>query len=114
MRLISQPVQRPETYSKADVDPRTGKPLDVGISGQEKHGNAKDTDGFFQKGILKALETDHTGKGNALEVKVVANGHCHRIGFFRFLMSWPADSWMSVTENCRRVSGVWLCFGGGG
>lgn len=27
---------------------------------------------------------------------MIANGHCH------------------ITEDCRRVSGVWLCFGGGG
>ena len=24
------------------------------------------------------------------------------------------NMWDSVTENCRRVKGVWLCFGGGG
>lgn len=86
----------PESYSKADTDPRTGKPLDVGIHGQESPGNAKKNDGFFEKAILKAPESDHTAKGNALEVKVIGNGHCH------------------VTENCRRVKAVWLCFGGGG
>ncbi|KAF8892061.1 Metallo-dependent phosphatase-like protein [Infundibulicybe gibba] len=86
----------PEAYAKADADPRTNKALDVGASGQEQPGNAKHNDGFFENGILKAMESDHTGKGHALEVKVVGNGHCH------------------VTENCRRVKGVWMCFGGGG
>ena len=28
--------------------------------------------------------------------KVVANGHCH------------------ISGDCRRIEGVWLCFGGGG
>jgi hypothetical protein len=69
----------PESYSKADTDSRTGKPLDIGIYGQEKQGNAKGSSGFFEKGILKAPESDHTGKGNALEVKVISNGHCHGI-----------------------------------
>ncbi|KAF6761672.1 phosphatase DCR2 [Ephemerocybe angulata] len=86
----------PETYNKADTDPRTGKSLDVGISGQETAGNAKKNDGFFEKGILKALESDHTSHEDIPEVKVIGNGHCH------------------LTENCRRVNGVWFCFGGGG
>ncbi|KIM44481.1 hypothetical protein M413DRAFT_442454 [Hebeloma cylindrosporum] len=86
----------PETYSKADMNPSTGKPLDVGISGQEPHGNAKNSDKFFENGILKAMESEHVGHENAQEVKVIGNGHCH------------------ITENCRRVQGVWMCFGGGG
>ncbi|OBZ66763.1 putative inactive purple acid phosphatase 29, partial [Grifola frondosa] len=85
-----------ETYSAADVNPTTGKPLDVGVHDMEPNGAAKKQDGFFHKGILQAMESDHRAGGNAREVKVVANGHCH------------------VTENCRRVKGVWLCFGGGG
>ncbi|TDL23728.1 Metallo-dependent phosphatase [Rickenella mellea] len=86
----------PESYTKADVDPVTGKPLDVGIHNLEASAAAKQNAGFFHKGILQAMETDHTSGRNVREVKVVANGHCH------------------VTENCRRVKGVWLCFGGGG
>ncbi|KAF8956921.1 Metallo-dependent phosphatase-like protein [Flammula alnicola] len=86
----------PESYSKADMNPKTGRPLDVGISGQEPPGHAKNSDGFFEKGILKAMESEHVANGNVHEVKVIGNGHCH------------------ITENCRRVHGVWLCFGGGG
>ncbi|KAG2011738.1 phosphatase DCR2 [Coprinopsis cinerea AmutBmut pab1-1] len=86
----------PETYDPPDFDPVTRKPLDVGISGQETDGNAKGNDGFFEKGILSALESDHTSRQSIPEVKVIANGHCH------------------LTENCRRVKGVWFCFGGGG
>ncbi|KAF9234987.1 Metallo-dependent phosphatase-like protein [Melanogaster broomeanus] len=47
-------------------------------------------------GLLKALESEHRGAGAIPEVKVVANGHCH------------------ITEDCKRVQDVWLCFGGGG
>ncbi|KAK0203023.1 Metallo-dependent phosphatase-like protein [Desarmillaria ectypa] len=86
----------PESYTPADTDPRTGQPLDVGIHGEEAAGNAKGTDGFFEKALLTALESEHVSKGTEHEVKVVANGHCH------------------LTENCRRVHGIWLCFGGGG
>ncbi|KAK7687305.1 hypothetical protein QCA50_009810 [Cerrena zonata] len=85
-----------EAYAAADVDSRTGKPLDVGNHDIEGPGNAKKQAGFFHKGILSAMETDHRAGGDAKEVKVVANGHCH------------------LTDNCRRVNGVWMCFGGGG
>lgn len=85
----------PESYSKADIDSQTKKPLDVGLHGLESPGNAKKSDGFFERGILKALESEHI-TNNIQEVKVIGNGHCH------------------VTENCRRVKGVWFCFGGGG
>ncbi|EPT01283.1 hypothetical protein FOMPIDRAFT_1023369 [Fomitopsis schrenkii] len=85
-----------ESYAAADTDPISGKPLDVGLHDIEGQGSAKKQDGFFHKGLLQAMESDHRAGGNAREVKVVSNGHCH------------------VTENCRRVKGVWLCFGGGG
>ncbi|KAH0582874.1 putative inactive purple acid phosphatase 29 [Termitomyces sp. J132] len=85
-----------EAYAEADSDPRTHNALDVGIHGQESPGNAKGNAGFYKNGVLKAMESEHVGKGNALEVKVIGNGHCH------------------ITENCRRVKGVWNCFGGGG
>ncbi|KAI0642441.1 Metallo-dependent phosphatase [Trametes meyenii] len=85
-----------ESYSAADVDVKTGRILDVGEHDLEAPGAAKRQDGFFHKGLLQALESDHRAGRRAPEVKVVANGHCH------------------ITENCRRVKGVWLCFGGGG
>ncbi|KAH8103804.1 Metallo-dependent phosphatase [Cristinia sonorae] len=84
-----------EAFSAADVDPRTGKALDVGEQ-LEGNGNAKKQDGFFHKALLQAKETDHRAGGNAREVKVVANGHDH------------------ITEKCRRIKGIWNCFGGGG
>ncbi|KAH9990180.1 Metallo-dependent phosphatase [Russula vinacea] len=85
-----------ESYGTADTDARTGLPLDVGSSDLEKPGSAKKNGGFFESGLLHALETPHRGAGGIPEVKVVGNGHCH------------------VTDNCKRVKGVWLCFGGGG
>jgi hypothetical protein len=43
----------------------------------DQQGSAKGSDGFFEKGLLQALESQHSALGNAREVKVVANGHCH-------------------------------------
>jgi len=94
MMFFHIPLQ--ESYSQADMDTRTGARLDVGLHNLEPKGSAKKNEGFFEKGLLKAMESDHLAGGNAREVKVIGNGHCH------------------ITENCRRVKGVWLCFGGGG
>ncbi len=68
---------RPESYVKADINPVTGRPLDAGLSGLENPGNAKNSDGFFEKGVLMASESAQVASGNAHEVKVIANGHCH-------------------------------------
>ncbi|THH27295.1 hypothetical protein EUX98_g6887 [Antrodiella citrinella] len=84
-----------ESFSAADVDPRTGKPLDFGEQ-LEGNGNSKKQDGFFHKALLQAMESDHTARGTAREVKVVSNGHDH------------------ITDKCRRIKGIWNCFGGGG
>lgn len=78
MIAIPSRLVRPESYTPADADPRTGKPLDVGIHGEEAAGNAKGTDGFFEKALLTASESEHVSSGTEHEVKVVANGHCHR------------------------------------
>ncbi|KAI9064007.1 Metallo-dependent phosphatase [Trametes sanguinea] len=85
-----------ESYSAPDIDSKTGRALDRGISDLEEPGAAKRQAGFFHKGLLQASESDHLAGGHIPEVKVVANGHCH------------------LTENCKRVKGIWLCFGGGG
>ncbi|KAF5351514.1 hypothetical protein D9758_007250 [Tetrapyrgos nigripes] len=97
MMFFHMPLQ--EAYSPADIDPSTKRPYDIGSKGTERPGSAKGNDGFFEKGLLKAMESDHVmqnAQHPATEVKVVANGHCH------------------ITENCRRVKGIWQCFGGGG
>jgi hypothetical protein len=60
-----------------DTDSRTGQSLDIGLHGLEGPGSAKKSDGMFENGLLKALESDHKAKGAIPEVKVVANGHCH-------------------------------------
>ncbi|THU80539.1 hypothetical protein K435DRAFT_874290 [Dendrothele bispora CBS 962.96] len=93
MMFFHIPLQ--EAYANPDIDPATKRPYDVGLKGNEGHGAAKGNDGFYEKAVLVAMESDHVTK-NTKEVKVVANGHCH------------------ITENCRRVGGVWNCFGGGG
>nr|VWO97910.1 Zn(2)-C6 fungal-type domain-containing protein [Ganoderma boninense] len=93
MMFFHMPLQ--ESYAAADINPSSGKPLDVGQV-LEESGASKQSAGFFHKGVLQAFESDHRTGGRAPEVKVIANGHCH------------------ITENCKRVKGVWLCFGGGG
>ncbi|KAM0755762.1 hypothetical protein T439DRAFT_351508 [Meredithblackwellia eburnea MCA 4105] len=93
-------------------------PIDVGADGKrllvgerfEGNGASKTNSGMFdtalaQQGELLADESEikdefWEGEFSAPtsgrpEVKVVANGHCH------------------ISEDCRRVKGVWLCFGGG-
>jgi len=66
-------------------------PLDIGEQ-LEGSGAATKNGGFFEKALLNAPESEH----GVPEVKAVSFGHCH------------------VSANCRRVKGVWLCFGGGG
>lgn len=72
---------RPESYSPADLDPRTGETLDVGIHGIEGPGNSKKSDGFFEKGIMRAMASEYDPSSNEREVKVVANGHSHSKSF---------------------------------
>ncbi|KZV92417.1 Metallo-dependent phosphatase [Exidia glandulosa HHB12029] len=80
----------PETSNAPDLD-ASGKPLDVGSQFEEAGGSKKNA-GFFEKALLSTFES---ARGPP-EVKVVGNGHHH------------------VTDNCRRVKGIWFCFGGGG
>jgi len=106
---------RPESYSKADIDPPTGKPLDVGISDLETKGSAKGNAGFFEKGLMGALESNHRARGIYREVKVFANGHSHRKPTSYVTIHVGSNYiCVAVTENCRRAKGIWMCFGGGG
>ncbi|ETW79354.1 hypothetical protein HETIRDRAFT_64651 [Heterobasidion irregulare TC 32-1] len=91
MMFFHIPLQ--EAYSKADMG-ANGRPLDIGLHDLERPGAAKTNGGMFEKGLMKALESDHQSS-RIPEVKVVGNGHCH------------------VTENCKRIQNVWMCFGGG-
>lgn len=108
--------QSPETYYKPDRNPVSGKALDLGTSDLETPGNAKKNDGFFAKGVLQALESDHVSKRKVPEVKVIGNGHCHcrQYPFSHHTQNTDVRNSCKVTENCRRVNGVWFCFGGGG
>ena len=56
---------------------KSGVPLDVGDHDTEAHGNSKHNDGFFEDGVLQAMESDRTARGNQREVKVISNGHDH-------------------------------------
>lgn len=101
-----------QAYSpKVDVSP-SGKRLRIGER-LEGDGASKTDSGFWQQGVLAQGELPAPrGEGDAPvdafwdgeaatpttgrpEVKVVAHGHCH------------------ITSDCRRVDGVWICFGAG-
>jgi hypothetical protein len=85
----------PEAYNDADIDESTNKPLNFGKQLDGK--GASGTNGhFFEKGIQKAFESEDEQGSKVLEVKVIGTGHSH------------------ASDYCRRVSGVWMCFGGGG
>ncbi|BGP12751.1 Phosphatase dcr2 [Rhodosporidiobolus nylandii] len=101
----------PQAYtSQIDVSPG-GKRLRVGER-LEGSGASKTDSGFFEQAVLASGElpaergeggpVDEFWDGEATspttgrpEVKVLAHGHCH------------------ITSDCRRVRGVWICFGGG-
>ena len=58
LRFLSQ-----ESYSKADIDPPTGKSLDVGMSGLEGRRFAEGSGGFVEKGLMAALENSRRARG---------------------------------------------------
>jgi len=87
----------PEAYDEADEDfeggeMRWGRQLDG-------KGSPKFNSGFFTKALLQQRESGPLNTSSTPfdlpEVKLVINGHCH------------------VTDSCQRISGVWMCFGGG-
>ncbi|GAA5832135.1 hypothetical protein JCM11251_004252 [Rhodosporidiobolus azoricus] len=103
----------PQAYtSQIDVS-SSGKRLRVGER-LEGSGASKTDSGFFDQAVLARGELpkekaegdaplDEFWDGESAsptmgrpEVKVLAHGHCHN------------------TSDCRRVKGVWICFGGGG
>ncbi|GAA6050487.1 hypothetical protein JCM3770_002620 [Rhodotorula araucariae] len=97
--------------SPIDIAP-SGKRLRIGER-LEGSGASKTDSGFFEQAILAQGElpvshdagetpVDAFWDGEAAspttgrpEVKVLAHGHCH------------------LTSDCRRIQGVWVCFGGG-
>lgn len=78
---------RQESYVDADINPETGEQLDFGSHDLELSGAAKTNGGMFEKGLLKAMESDHSAGRSTREVKVVANGHCHR----EFSLAWERN-----------------------
>ncbi|GAA5980570.1 hypothetical protein JCM10908_001692 [Rhodotorula pacifica] len=109
--ILWQHIPLPQAYTAAiDVSP-SGKRLRVG-SRYEGYGAPKHDSGFWQQGILAQKELPASNNGVPIdafwdgegtsptegrpEVKVLAHGHCH------------------LTSDCRRIHGVWVCFGGGG
>ncbi|KAF9533681.1 Metallo-dependent phosphatase-like protein [Crepidotus variabilis] len=83
----------PQFKNEPDVNPLTGKVLDVG-SYLEPPAHSLFDAGFFQKGLLVAKEGSHGMSKNIPEIKVVGNGHDH------------------INDNCRRIQGIWFCYGG--
>ena len=90
---------RQEAFGEADIDPRTGLPLDYGLHDLEMHGSSDRNDNFFTEGVLKALESDHAAGSHIPEVKVIANGHDHSMTYL-FIMS--------KFQNCDGLSIIGL------
>ncbi|KAG8888128.1 hypothetical protein FRB98_008320 [Tulasnella sp. 332] len=86
--LVFFHIPLPEAYSNADMTSK-GEVLSYGQM-LDGNGGPKKNSGFFQNGILKTTADGQTTS----EVKVLAHGHCH------------------ITDECKRVNGVWICFGG--
>ncbi|WVQ75858.1 hypothetical protein IAR50_005491 [Cryptococcus sp. DSM 104548] len=86
----------PEAYSPADTTLDNGE-LDVGTQ-KDMEGNSPRNSGFFYNAIKAETESEE-GEGiwgtKTAEVKVLSHGHCH------------------LTDRCRRVAGIWMCFNGG-
>lgn len=111
LQLIVYYLRRQEAYNTPDKNFRTGQWLDVGLHNLEKADVAKKNEGFFEKGLLKATESDHRAGGNIPEVKVIGTGHAHSRYSTNLIRIQLIGC--TVTENCRRVQGLWMCFGAG-
>ncbi|WOO76974.1 putative inactive purple acid phosphatase 29 [Vanrija pseudolonga] len=87
----------PEAYLAADLTEdkayASGQ-LDLG-SQFDKEGASNHNGGFFTEAIKHSFEVDEGGENPVTQVKVLSHGHCH------------------MTDRCRRVDGVWMCFDGG-
>jgi hypothetical protein len=77
----------------------------------EVKGSADENDGFFEKGILKAMESDHVSN-NVQEVKVIGHGHCHGMRDKLFQLPW-SDTYFSshgkLQTRERRVVSFEFC-----
>ncbi|OXG80415.1 hypothetical protein C345_05305 [Cryptococcus neoformans A2-102-5] len=85
----------PEAYN--DPDQSLMGELNVGVQ-MDIVGSSKHNSGFFYNAIKTTYDSEETeGYFNkkTAEVKVLNHGHCHN------------------TDRCRRVDGIWMCFGGG-
>ncbi|KAM5544157.1 hypothetical protein V8D89_002206 [Ganoderma adspersum] len=98
MMFFHIPLQ--ETYAAADINPSSGRPLDVGQV-LEESGASKKSAGFFHKGILQAFESDHRASGRAPEVDGSASGAAGQAG--TGCLAQGRDS--SLGEKAR----LWLC-----
>lgn len=87
----------PEAYLAADLTKdkfyASGE-LDLG-SQLDKEGASNHNGGFFTEAIKHSFEVDEGAESPVTQVKVLSHGHCH------------------MTDRCRRVDGVWMCFDGG-
>ncbi len=72
--------------------------MDIGIHDVDGRGDAKNSDGFFDKGVSQALESDHSAGSKMKEVKVISNGHCH--GTFTFgAFIYPGCAYELVSDR---------------
>lgn len=103
-----------ESYHQADSDTSTGQRLDFGLHNLEKGKAAKKNEGFFEKGLLKAMESEHRSGRNVTEVKAVGNGHAHckRLGktvklICSELIGGNSDGKLPTCERCLVMLRWW-------
>lgn len=74
----------------------------MGLSDLEGKGSANGNDGFFEKGLMNALESNYRTGRVYREVKVVANGHSHSTPPF-LCTAFSADSSTISSQSLRIV-----------
>ncbi|WFD29543.1 Phosphatase dcr2 [Malassezia sp. CBS 17886] len=80
----------PEAFDDVDVD-SAGRPMQIGV----REERASRLGGQLRRGIFDAAHNETQNAPNTPGVRLFVHGHMHN------------------NEDCRRVRGIWLCFGGG-
>ena len=93
--IVFQHIPLPEAFNgTVDLDPRTGRELIVGERQEQRTLDGGQSRGGFFDAVLNSDKADDT-KTSGRDVQLIVHGHMH------------------TNEDCRRVKGVWICFGGG-
>ncbi|KDN38154.1 Metallo-dependent phosphatase [Tilletiaria anomala UBC 951] len=95
--IVFQHIPLPEAFNgTVDKDPHTGHKFIIGERHEKidiESGQARS--GFFDAVLNAASATSTLTASSERDVELIVHGHMHN------------------NEDCRRVQGVWICFGGG-